>query len=121
MACSQLTSLSLSASSSAVESSFLRRARLANHPHATEIQHKYRETTALMEHACKPTEDNMVDWNPYVHAMIAFIRRDRAALKRARDSLTAVPPTVGVGVLPVIDGYMEADFDDGSKRSIRCP
>ena len=82
---------------------------------------QYPEAIALMEHAYKPTEDDKAGWNPYVDATIAFLRRDRTALKRARERLTAVPPPAGVGVPPVIDGYMEADFDDGSKKRIRWP
>ena len=82
---------------------------------------QYPEAIALMEHAYKPTEDDKAGWNPYVDATIAFLRRDRPALKRARERLTAVPPPAGVGVPPVIDGYMEADFDGGSKKRIRWP
>lgn len=82
---------------------------------------QYAEAIALMKNAYKPAKDDKAGWNPYVDATIAFLRRDRSALKRARATLAAVPPPTGVGVPPVIDGYMEADFDDGTKKRIRWP
>jgi len=80
---------------------------------------QYKEAIALMKHSYMPADK--ADWNAYVDATIAFLRKDSDALKRAREKLTAVPPPVGVGVPPVIDGYMEAEFDDGSKKRIRWP
>ena len=82
---------------------------------------QYPEAIALMKRAFKPTEEDNAGWNPYVEATIAFLRRDRATLEQARSELAAVQPPVGVGIPPVIDGYMEAEFADGSKRKIRWP
>jgi hypothetical protein len=80
---------------------------------------QYKEAIALMKHSYMP--EDKADWNAYVDATIAFLRKDSDALKRARERLSAVPPPVGVGVPPVIDGYMEAEFEDGSKKRIRWP
>lgn len=82
---------------------------------------QYPEAIALMKRAYKPAEADKAGWNPYVDATIAFLRRDRAALGQARRKLAAVPPPTGAGIPPVIDGYMEAEFADGSKRKIRWP
>ena len=82
---------------------------------------QYPEAIALMKRAYKPTEADKAGWNPYVDATIAFLRRDRTALEQARAKLAAVPPPVGMGVPPVINGYMEAEFADGSQRRIRWP
>lgn len=82
---------------------------------------QYREAAALMEGARKPASDDRAGWNLYVDATIAFLRRDRAGLDAARAALAAVPPPVGAGVPPVVDGYMEVDFEDGQKRRIRWP
>jgi len=82
---------------------------------------QYPEAIALMKQAYKPTEADKAGWNPYVDATIAFLGRDRAALVQAKAKLAAVPPPVGAGIPSVIDGYMEAEFADGSKRKIRWP
>lgn len=81
---------------------------------------QYPEAIALMKRAYKPADADKFGWNPYVDATIAFLRRDKAALDQARAKLAAVQPPVGAGI-PVINGYMEADFADGSKRKIRWP
>jgi hypothetical protein len=78
-----------------------------------------REAAALMETARQPVETDRAGWNPYVDATIAFLRRDRAALERARVKLAAVQP--GADMPPVVDGTMELDFADGQKRKIRWP
>jgi hypothetical protein len=82
---------------------------------------QYQEAIVLMKRAYKPAHADKAGWNPYVDATIAFLRRDRTALEQARAKLAAVPPPVGAGIPPVINGYMEADFADGSKRKIRWP
>jgi hypothetical protein len=82
---------------------------------------QYPEAVALMKRAYKPADADKAGWNPYVDATIAFLRRDRKALEQARAKLAAVQPPVGAGMPPVINGYMEVDFADGSKRKIRWP
>ncbi|RYF48491.1 MAG: hypothetical protein EOO38_09985 [Cytophagaceae bacterium] len=82
---------------------------------------QYSEAIALMKRAYKPVEADKAGWNLYVDATIAFLRRDRAALEQAKLKLAAVQPPVGADIPPVINGYMEADFADGSKRKIRWP
>lgn len=82
---------------------------------------QYPEAISLMKQALKPSADDRAGWNLYVEATIAFLRRDKAALERARVKLAAVQPPVGAGIPPVIDGYMEVDFADGTKRKIRWP
>lgn len=80
-----------------------------------------KEAIVLMEGARKPAQADRAGWNLYVDATIAFLRKDRPALERARRALAQVPPPVGEGIPPVRDGYMEADFADGQKRRIRWP
>jgi hypothetical protein len=82
---------------------------------------QYPEAITLMKRAYKPAEEDKAGWNPYVEATIAFLRRDKAAFEQARLKLAAVQPPVGAGIPPVINGYMEAEFADGSKRKIRWP
>ena len=82
---------------------------------------QYPKAIALMERAYKPAESDKAGWNLYVDATIAFLRRDRIALEQARLKLAAVQPPVGPDIPPVINGYMEANFADGSKRKIRWP
>jgi hypothetical protein len=80
-----------------------------------------KEAIVLMEGARKPAQADRAGWNLYVDATIAFLRKDRPALERARQALALVPAPVGEGIPPVRDGYMEADFADGQKRRIRWP
>lgn len=82
---------------------------------------QYQAAIVLMKRAYKPADADKAGWNPYVDATIAFLSRDRTALEQARAKLAAVPLPVGAGIPPVINGYMEADFADGSKRKIRWP
>jgi len=82
---------------------------------------QYQEAIVLMKRAYKPADEDKAGWNPYVDATIAFLRKDRTALEQAKAKLAAVKPPVGAGIPPVINGYMEADFADGSKRKIRWP
>jgi hypothetical protein len=82
---------------------------------------QYPEAIALMKQAYKPAEADKAGWNLYIDATIAFLRRDRTALEQAKIKLAAVQPPIGVDIPPVVNGYMEADFADGSKRKIRWP
>jgi len=82
---------------------------------------QYPEAIALMKRSYKPAHDDQAGWNAYVDATIAFLRRDKPALQRARQALSAVQAPVRADVPPVVDGYMEVDFADGSKRKIRWP
>lgn len=79
------------------------------------------EAISLMQRAYKPAEEDKAGWNPYVEATIAFLRRDKAAFEQAKSKLNAVQPPVGAGAPPVINGFMEAEFADGSTRKIRWP
>ncbi|MRW92794.1 hypothetical protein GJ699_22605 [Duganella sp. FT80W] len=76
---------------------------------------------ALMEKSRKPASADTGDWNPYVDATIAFLRKDRAALEQARASLLAFQPPPGADLPPIVNGYIELDFADGQKRKIRWP
>lgn len=83
---------------------------------------QYKEAIALMEHARMPAGADKAGWNPYVDATIAFLRKDRTALEQARVRLAAVPPPPkGTDIPPIIDGYMEVKFADGTTRKIRWP
>lgn len=83
---------------------------------------QYREAIGLMEHSYKPAEADHAGWNAYVDATIAFLRKDRMALEQARLRLAAVPPpAAGADIPPVIDGYMEVKFADGTTRKVHWP
>lgn len=77
------------------------------------------QAIAVMERARSPRPEQ-ADWNLYVDATIAFLRRDRAALEAARTRLAAVPPPVGKNVPPVVDGFMEVEMD-GRMTKMRWP
>lgn len=79
------------------------------------------QAAALMEQTRMPEAADRMGWNPYVDATIAFLRKDRRALEQAHARLAAVPPPVGKGIPPVIDGYMQVDMSDGTTRKIRFP
>lgn len=81
---------------------------------------QYAQAIPLLDHARRPPGDRN-GWNPYVDATIAFLRRDKPALERARQALAAVPPPVGANVPEVKDGYMEIDLVGGEKRKVRWP
>lgn len=81
----------------------------------------YPEAIALMEKSYKPAEQDKAGWNLYVDATIAFLRRDRTALAQAKSALASVKAPVRADIPPVVDGYMEVDFADGTKRKIRWP
>lgn len=83
---------------------------------------QYKEAIALMEHTYKPIEHDKAGWNQYVDATIAFLRKDSAALEQARRKLAAVPPPPkGTDMPPLINGYMEVKFADGTTHKFRWP
>jgi len=51
---------------------------------------RYEEAQAYFEQAYKAAE-NQADWNLYVDGTIAFIKRDKTALRAARDKLAQIP------------------------------
>lgn len=79
------------------------------------------QAAALMEQTRAPEATDRMGWNPYVDATIAFLRKDRRALEQAHARLAAVPPPIGEGIPPVIDGYMQVDMSDGTTRKMRFP
>lgn len=79
------------------------------------------EAISLMKQAYKPEDSDQAGWNSYVDATIAFLRNDLGSLEQARSKLASVPPPVGEDIPPVIDGFMEVDMVDGSKRKIQWP
>ncbi|WP_444844397.1 hypothetical protein [Duganella caerulea] len=82
---------------------------------------QYPEAIALMKRAYKTPEEDKAGWNLYVDATVAFLSRDRAALGQVKSKLAAVPPPLGADIPPVVNGYMELDFADGSKKKLRWP
>jgi hypothetical protein len=83
---------------------------------------QYREAITLMEHSYKPADADKAGWNPYVDATIAFLRKDKPALEQAKSRLAIVPPPTGDKDMgPIVDGYMEVKFIDGTTRKIRWP
>lgn len=82
---------------------------------------QYPEAITLMKQAYKPAEKDSAGWNLYVDGTIAFLSRDKAALKKAKSRLAEVKPPASKDMPPVIDGYIELKFADGAKRKIRWP
>ncbi|MFC7519694.1 hypothetical protein ACFQS6_04445 [Xanthomonas populi] len=64
------------------------------------------QAIALFEKSYKPASEDLAGWNPYVDAMIAFMKRDRTGLEAARTRLAAVPYPQGNDMPPLQDGYM---------------
>ena len=73
----------------------------------------------LFRKSIKPEDRNVMGWNEYVRALLAFLAGDRAALEAERASLAAkVPPdNVNLGVL---DGLI-ACFDRSYKDAYGAP
>lgn len=83
---------------------------------------QYKEAIALMKHAYMPAAADKAGWNAYVDATIAFLRKDSAALEQAKTRLAAVPPPPkGADMPPIVNGYMEVKFADGTTRKMRWP
>lgn len=83
---------------------------------------QYREAITLMARSYKPADADKAGWNPYVDATIAFLRKDKAALDEARSRLAVVPPPPdNKEMSPVVDGYTEMKFADGTTRKVRWP
>ena len=61
------------------------------------------QAIALMAQSRRPTAES--GWNGYVDATIAFLRRDREALIRARDALIALPRPAGFREETLPNGY----------------
>ncbi|MFD1787381.1 hypothetical protein ACFSC3_07330 [Sphingomonas floccifaciens] len=91
---------------------------------------------ALFKQAYKtPEQDRGFGWNLYVDGSIAFLRRDRAGLDRARTALAAVPRPAGFDPrgpdgkpiairwpmnLNVLDGFQHC-WDQPYKTAYVCP
>lgn len=81
---------------------------------------QYKEAIALMKHSYMPADK--ADWNAYVDATIAFLRKDSDALEHAKVKLAAVPPPPkDADMPPIVNGYMEVKFPDGTTRKMRWP
>ena len=52
----------------------------------------YQQAETLFERSRLPVYFGGLMWNPYVDATVAFVRRDRPALQKARAALVALPP-----------------------------
>ncbi|MCL1499931.1 hypothetical protein M3O57_10010 [Xanthomonas nasturtii] len=64
------------------------------------------QAIALFEQSYKPADQDAAGWNPYVAAMIAFLKRDRAGVEAARARLASVPYPKDKDMPPLQDGYM---------------
>ncbi|MFT3762617.1 MAG: hypothetical protein QM761_08410 [Pseudoxanthomonas sp.] len=73
----------------------------------------------LLSAARKDGEPGQEAWNEYVDATVAFLRRDRQGLLRARDRLAQAP--IPEGMPPVKDGYMELEVGNGQTMKMRWP
>ena len=78
----------------------------------------YAAAIALFEISRMPNEQDLAGWNYYVDASIAFLRKDKEALIKARDGLAAVkaPPE-----MPLKDGVFEIPNNSGRPFKMRWP
>lgn len=74
---------------------------------------QYEQAIPLLELDRKPREQDKAGWNAYVDATVAFLRRDKAALVKAREVLASVPYPEGAGLPPLKDGYFELPAPPG--------
>lgn len=75
----------------------------------------------LMEKSRQPAQANAGGWNEYVDASIAFLRRDRPALDKARQELAAVPFPTDKGLPPLKNGIIDMPMEGGKTMKMRWP
>lgn len=78
---------------------------------------QYQQAIPLLELDRKPKEQDKAGWNAYVDATVAFLRRDRSALVKAREALASTPYPEGSGLPPLKDGYFEVPGPPGQPPS----
>ena len=81
----------------------------------------YKQAIPLLEHSREPEKKDFFDWNDYLDATIAFLRRDKEALADARAKLAEIQPKPGSGLPPIKDGFIEVHFNDGKTRKVHWP
>ena len=81
----------------------------------------YEHAISLMEQSRKPVKKDIIGWNYYVDATIAFLRRDRVALADARAKLATVQLKPGSGFPPVKDSFVELTMPNGKAMKMRWP
>lgn len=74
---------------------------------------EYERAIPLLEGSKRKEAEDLIGWNHYVDATVAFLRNDRAGLGRAREALSEVPHTPASGFPPVEDGYIEIAAREG--------
>lgn len=82
------------------------------------------QALALFEQSRGPDHPLFKVWGLYVDATIAFIRRDRPSLQKARDALAAVPteaarPSAQLTNIDVVDGLLLC-FDRSYAQAYDC-
>jgi hypothetical protein len=78
----------------------------------------YTAAIALFEKSRNPETQDRAGWNRYVDALIAFLKRDKPALMRARDALSTVKPPPE---LLLRDGVFEIPNNSGHPFKMRWP
>ena len=93
----------------------------------------YKKAISLMEKAHADSSSDLVDWNAFVNANIAFLQRDLEILKEMRGRINMQPPmpespgipswAVGKKMnLDVVDGFLrcfEKSYEDAYSKSCR--
>lgn len=67
----------------------------------------YEKAIPVLRSSKKEPSQDIVGWNHYVDATIAFLSDDKDALQRARDNLSVVPYDASSGLPPLVNGYIE--------------
>lgn len=75
----------------------------------------------LMERSRQPAGKDRGGWNPYVDASIAFLRKDRAALGKARQELASVPYPDDPDMPRLKNGVVEMPMQGGQTMKMRWP